>query len=53
LCPPGPGGRLPSSQIEPSSEERKRRVVIIMLSSGAQRLFDHLVVPRTVVKIIF
>jgi hypothetical protein len=27
--PPGPGGRLPSSQIEPSSEERKTCIVII------------------------
>jgi len=29
---PGPGGQLPSSQIEPSSEARKTRVVIMMLS---------------------
>jgi hypothetical protein len=30
-CRPGPGGRLPSSKIEPS----------VLWSSGAQRLFDH------------
>jgi hypothetical protein len=29
LCPPGPGGRLPSSQIETSSDARKMCVVII------------------------
>ena len=30
-CPPGPGSRLPSSQIEPSSEARKTHVVIMVL----------------------
>jgi hypothetical protein len=40
-CPPGPGGRLPSSEIEPSSEARKTCVVTMVLSSGAQRLLDH------------
>jgi hypothetical protein len=32
LVYPGPGGWLPSSQIEPSSEARKTCVVIMMLS---------------------
>jgi hypothetical protein len=31
-CPPSPGGRLPSSQIEPSSEVRKTCALIMVLS---------------------
>jgi hypothetical protein len=31
-CLPGPGGRLPSSKIEPSIETRKTRVPIMVLS---------------------
>jgi hypothetical protein len=30
LVPPGPGGRLPRSQIEPSREARKTCVVIMV-----------------------
>jgi hypothetical protein len=44
LVSPGPSGRLPSSQIEPSTEARKMCVMIIVLSS-AQKLFDHPVPP--------
>jgi hypothetical protein len=39
-CPPGPGGRLPSSQIEPSSEARKTCVVIMVLPVE-ERTFLH------------
>jgi hypothetical protein len=34
LVSPGPGGRLPSSQIEPSSEARKTCVVIIVCAEN-------------------
>jgi hypothetical protein len=38
--------------MQPNSEARWTRVLIIVIS-GVQRFFDHPVVARTVIKIIF
>jgi hypothetical protein len=43
-CPPGPGGRLSSSQIEPGSAANRTCAVIMVLSVEERMCTDFLII---------